>query len=215
MLLLTGETHKQDVGVLDTDDMIVKYINVFKVIDLIHSGTQFGNLTYNPDSFVGFMRCADKPKFTLIIENTGYNRLRDSYTLLGGVQFRENFFVVNEKYNFACRYIRKNMLDVRLDVLHKGVYHRLETHDFTGFIYNGVAYDSAMNIAKNKISHIGYNVEKRRLELLCTDGLRLERFIFTAKGMRYKNRRTGKYETIESNVQGLDLRGFKRYILME
>lgn len=114
MLLLTGETHKQDVGVLDTDDMIVKYINVFKVIDLIHSGTQFGNLTYNPDSFVGFMRCADKPKFTLIIENTGYNRLRDSYTLLGGVQFRENFFVVNEKYNFCLsvhqkEYIRRKV----------------------------------------------------------------------------------------------------------
>lgn len=161
------------------------------------------------------METNSPPKFEIIIENTGLGRPEDTYAIAGGMQFDKDFFVVNEKYNFACRYKRTSIIGVRFDILYKGVYHRLETQDFVGFFYNGVPYLSAMNLSRNKISHIGYDVGSGRLELLCTDGLRKEKIIFTSKGIRYKNRSLGRYQEIPSNIKGLDLRAFKRYILME
>ena len=218
-LLLSSDGN--ELRVLDTDDMVIDYMSVNKVIEALKQGVEFANVHDN-FAFLEYLRIPLNHKISSVhVSGLDYlsgtrNPMHCIFGVASGMQFKQSFLVTNKKLDFGCKYTK----GIGLEIVHKGVASDLRMCLFSGFIYNLKQYRMDLGFEMDTADYIGYDTRYRRLELVYTDLTGIDRVevksrvVFTENGLKYDNSESGNCGEIESAVKGVTLTDFKRKILM-
>ena len=218
MLLITEEKTRSRVGVIDTDDFIIEYIGKQEIVELMQSGIKIGNVPQLND-FIKYLSRKPEPKVISVNEVVDIvlspgGLLPDEIILPGGLQFERDFMKANKNLGLVCKFTKVGQQGVRLDVWYKGVYHRIQSCDHKGFMYNGKYIESALHLRQNTISFIGYDTVYNRCYLAYTNGDCHEHIMFEDYGIKYSHRDKGG-STVSSEYRNIPMQAFKRLILTD
>ena len=219
MLLITEEKTKNRVGVIDTDDFVIEYVGKREVIEIMQSGIKMGNVPDLKEYTDCLNRGKNEPKILSIYGITDivfapFDAFHSEMILPGGLQFRSDFMKSNKNLGLVVKFIKTGEQGVRFDVPYKGVYHRIQSCDRKGFMYNGQYIESALHLRQNTLSFIGYDTVYNRCYLAYTDGDCHEHIMFEDYGIRYSHRDKGG-STARSEQRNVPIQAFKRLILTD
>ena len=219
MLLITEEKTKNRVGVIDTDDFAIEYVGKREIIEIMKSGIKIGNVPNLKEYTDCLNRGKNEPKIFSIygitdIVSAPFNAFHNEMLLPGGLQFQSNFMKSNKNLGLVVKFTQMGGQGVRFDVLYKGVYHRIQSCDRKGFMYNGQYIESALHLRQSTLSFIGYDTVYNRCYLAYTDGDCHEHIMFEDYGIRYSHRDKGGSTAI-SEQRNVPMQAFKRLILTD